>query len=63
MIEEFIASIVNFFSAIITWIIAFVVGILGMYLRDVLIFGGIFLFALYVIGPLARLKHKIFGDD
>ncbi len=62
MIEEFIASIVNFFSTIITWVIAFIVGILGMYLRDILIVTGIFIFSLYVALPLARLKRKFFGD-
>ena len=62
MIEEFIASIADFFSTIIILIIAYIVGILGMYLRDILIFGGIFIFSLYVALPLARLKHKFFGD-
>lgn len=62
MIEEFIASIADFLSTIITLIILYIVGILGMYLRDILIFGGIFIFSLYVALPLDRLKRKFFGD-
>ena len=62
MIEEFISSIADFFSTIFTLALAFIVGILGAYLRDILIFGGIFLFSLYVVGPLAWLKRKLFGE-